>query len=61
MKLFRNKLSELSNKIDQDKFILTMLLITRLERIDRHKSERKKRNVIKYYIPNKVGDKILFA
>lgn len=58
MKLFRNNLSELSNKIDQYKFILTMLLIIRPERTDRHKSDRKKRNVIKYYIPNKVGDKI---
>lgn len=58
MKLFRNNLSELSNKINQDKFILTMLLITNPERTDRHKSERKKRNAIKYYIPNKVGDKI---
>lgn len=58
IKLFRNNLSELSNKIDQDKFILTLLLIKNPERTDRHKSERKQRNVIKYYIPNKVGDKI---
>lgn len=55
---FRNNLSQITKKIDQDIFILTMLSIARPKQTDHHKSERKKRNVIKYYIPNEVGDKI---
>lgn len=48
----------LINKIDQDKFILTMISISLPTRTDRHKSTRNKRNVIKYFIPNKLGVKI---
>lgn len=56
--LFRKNLSCLINKIDQDKFILTFLSISLPTRTDRHKCDRNKRNVIKYFIPNKVGEKI---
>jgi len=55
---FRKNLSDLINKIDQDKFILTMISISLPTRTDRHKSTRKKRNVIKYFVPNKIGVKI---
>jgi len=48
----------LSSKIQQDKFILTFLAVTRPKRTNRRKPNSTLRNVIKYYLPNNKGDRI---
>lgn len=55
---FCYKLSKLSNKIQQDKFILTFLSVTRHKRTNRRKPNTTVRKVIKYYLPNIKGDRI---
>lgn len=56
--VFRKILSDLRNKINQDKFILTFLSISLSTGNNRHKSDRKKSNVIKYFMPNNIREKI---
>lgn len=58
LNLFRYNLSKLSSKIQQDKFILTFLAVTRPKRTNRRKPNSTLRNVIKYYLPNNKGDRI---
>lgn len=55
---FRKSLSHIPLKIDQDKFILTMMVIKSPDRTDRRKTIRKERNAITYYIPKKSGERI---
>lgn len=54
----RNSLLHIKLKVDQDKFLLTMLVIKNPNRTDRRKTSRKERNTITYYIPRKSGEKI---
>lgn len=54
----RKLLSIIDLKVDQDKFILTMMVIQSAKRTDRRKKHRKERNAIIYYIPKKSGERV---
>lgn len=54
----RKLLSIIDLKVDQDKFILTMMVIQSPKRTDRRKKDRKERNTIIYYMPKKSGERI---
>lgn len=48
---FKLNLCELSTKIDQDKFLLTMMKIERPKRTDRRQGNKKEKTVVTYYLP----------
>lgn len=55
---FNQNLCKLSTKIDQDKFLLTMMTICDVKRINRKKTNRSHRMVVKYFIPPIRGELI---
>lgn len=53
---FKTNLCELSSKIEQDKFLLTMMTIKCPLRTDRRKGNKEEKPVIIYYLPTEKGD-----
>lgn len=56
---FKTNLCKIVGKIDQDKFLLTMMSVSFPKRIDRKKSNNSTRIVTKYFIPTINGDNIM--
>lgn len=54
--IFKNKLSYISEKVKQDRFLLDMMSVSKVRRIDRRQTNRKERILINYFIPTKEGD-----
>jgi len=53
---FKNNLSILESKVDQDKFLISMMSIVKPDRTDHRKTQLlKDRNTIKYFIPTLQG------
>lgn len=60
LNIFKQNLCSLESKIDQDKFLISMMTIQKPLRTDRRKINKTKinsidRNTVKYYIPTKEG------
>lgn len=55
--IFKNKLTDISEKVKQDRFLLDMMSVSKVKRTDRRKTNRKERILINYFIPTKEGDK----
>jgi len=55
---FKNNLCLLNKKIDQDKFLLTMMTIEKPKRKNRGKGIRQERTVVSYFVPTEKGDLI---
>ncbi|XP_022166413.1 uncharacterized protein LOC111030967 [Myzus persicae] len=53
---FKTNLCDLSSKIEQDKFLLTMMKIKCPIRTDRRKGNKEEKTVIVYYLPTEKGD-----
>jgi len=55
---FKNDLCQLTSKIDQDKFLLTLMTVEKPKRTNRGKGIRQERTVVTYFIPNNKGKNI---
>lgn len=55
---FRKKLWDFNKKIDQDKFLLTLMEVKRPKKTNQSKRIRQERTVIYYFIPKEKGDLI---
>jgi len=55
---FKHNLYKLTTKIEQDKFLITMMTVSDVKRTDRKKTNRSHRMVVKYFIPPLRGNLI---
>jgi hypothetical protein len=55
---FKQNLCKLTTKIEQDKFLITMITVSDVKRTDRKKTNRSHRMVVKYFIPQIRGNLI---
>lgn len=55
---FKKELSDINSRIDQDKFLLTMITVKRPKGTKLSKRIRQERNVVSYFIPQEKGDPI---
>lgn len=55
---FKQNLCKLTTKIEQDKFLITMMTVSDVKRTDRKKTNRSYRMVVKYFIPHIRGNLI---
>lgn len=56
---FKTNFCKIVGKIDQDKFLLTMMNVSVPKRLDRKKTNNSTRIVTKYFIPTINGDNIM--
>lgn len=58
MNTFRKNISTIKSKIDQDKFVLTMMAVNRAKDTRRHSTPRAVRTHVEYYLPSIIGERI---
>lgn len=58
MNTFRKNISTIKSKIDQDKYVLTMMAVNRAKDTRRHCTQRSIRTHVEYYLPSIIGERI---